>query len=165
MRIGKTLKAALAVAAMLLVLSGPALAFQAAAAPAAPAATPITLPLGGGLLNGLLSGVVAGVVAVFYGYGKNKNATTGEMEAFDITHAWPTLVTGGVLGIIASLLKMSPQDFVASITTSPLSGAIVFAAEAVLKMIFRHSVPWLRDALGAIKGAPANPTPPAPPTR
>ena len=32
------------------------------------------------------------------------------------------------------------------------SGAIVFAAEAVLKAVFRHSVPWIRDAINALKG-------------
>lgn len=156
-------KAAIA-AMMILVLAGSALAFQAAGAPAQPAAaTPSLPPLGGGILNGLLSGLIAGVMAVVYGYAKNRNAVSGQMEPFDIKYAWPTMLTGGLLGVIAALLKMSPQDFVTSVTASPLSGAIVFAAEAVLKAIFRHSVPWIRDALDAIKGAPANPTPPAPP--
>lgn len=158
------MKAALA-ALMVLVLAAPALALQVAPASAAGSTdlAPITVPLGGGIWKGILSGLIAGAMAVLYGYGKNRDAVTGKMEPFDIKYAWPTILTGGLLGVVAALLKMSPQDFVTSVTASPLTGAVVFAAEAVLKAIFRHSVPWIRDALNAIKGAPANPTPPAPP--
>ena len=141
------------------------LAFAAQTA-AAPAAAGTTIPIGDApWWKGVLNGFVAGAVAVFYGYAKNRDPKTGEMEDFDIKYAVPTIATGGLIGVIAVLLKMTPQDLSTSLATSPIYGAIVFAAEAVLKAVFRHSVPWIRDAINAIKGAPANPTPPAPPTQ
>lgn len=151
-----------AVAAMTLVLTGTAFAFQAAA-PAV--AGQVTIPVGDApWWKGLLNGFVAGAVAVFYGYAKNRDPKTGDMEGFDIKYAFPTIVVGGLIGIVSVLLKMSPQDLSTSLATSPVYGAVVFAAEALLKAAFRHSVPWIRDAINALKGAPANPTPPAPPT-
>lgn len=151
-----------AVAAMMLVLSGTAFAFQAAA-PAI--AGQVTIPVGDApWWKGVLNGFVAGAVAVFYGFAKNRDPKTGDMESFDIKYAFPTIIVGGLIGIVSVWLKMSPQDLSTSLATSPVYGAIVFAAEALLKALFRHSVPWIRDAIGLLKGAPANPTPPAPPT-
>lgn len=153
---------AAAAAAMVMVLSGTAFAFQGAVTPGA---ANIVVPVGEApWWKGVLNGFVAGAVAVFYGYAKNRDAKTGEMESFDIKYAVPTIAVGGLIGVISVLLKMSPQDLATSLATSPIYGAIVFAAEAILKAVFRHSVPWIRDAIGALKGAPANPTPPAPPT-
>lgn len=155
----KWLMRAATIAAMVAVLSGTALAFTGTPDQAGPTATPsgITMPLGGGFWGGLVNGFLAGVVAVFYGYAKNKDPKTGAMESFDIRYAFPTLVVGGLVGVAASLLKVSPQDLSTSLTASPVYGAVVFAVEAVLKAAFRHSVPWLRDALGAIKGHPEEP--------
>jgi hypothetical protein len=154
---------AAAVAAMVMVLSGTAFAFQAAVTPVV---ADIKVPIGEApWWKGVLNGFVAGAIAVFYGYAKNRDPKTGEMEKFDIKYAVPTIAVGGLIGVIAVLLKMSPQDLGTALATSPIYGAIVFAAEAILKMIFRHSVPWIRDAINTIKGAPENPTPPAPPTQ
>lgn len=159
----KWLVRAAAVAAMVMVLSGTAFAFQAALPPVTP---DIKVPIGEApWWKGVLNGFVAGAVAVFYGYAKNRDAKTGEMEGFDIKYAVPTIAVGGLIGVISVLLKMSPQDLATALATSPVYGAIVFAAEAVLKAVFRHSVPWIRDAVATLKGAPANPTPPAPPTQ
>lgn len=145
--------------------AGLAFAAQAANQPAG-AAAPMTLPVGDApWWKGVLNGFVAGAVAVFYGYAKNRDPKTGEMEGFDIKYAVPTIATGGLIGVISVLLKMSPQDLATSLATSPIYGAVVFAAEAILKAVFRHSVPWIRDAINTLKGAPANPTPPAPPTQ
>jgi hypothetical protein len=158
----KWLVRAAATAAMVMVLSGTAFAFQAAMTPVAVA--DIKVPVGEApWWKGVLNGFLAGVIAVFYGYAKNKDPKTGEMEGFDIKYAFPTLIVGGVIGIISVLVKMSPQDLATALATSPIYGALVFAAEALLKAVFRHSVPWIRDAIGTLKGAPANPTPPAPP--
>lgn len=146
-----------------LLLAGPAFALAQQPAPAAGAAAPaINLPMGGSLWKGILNGAVAGAVAVFYGFAKNRDPKTGEMEGFDIKYAFPTLIVGALVGVVAALLKMTPEDLATSLATSPVYGAIVFAAEALLKALFRHSVPWIRDAINAIKGAPANPTVPPP---
>ncbi len=137
-------------------LVGVAFADQAAGAAAASAA-PVSL--GSGLWAGILNGFLSGLVAVFYGYAKNRDPKTGEMESFDIAYAWPTIVVGGLMGVVAHFLKMTPQDLGTALTTSPIYGAVTYAAEAVLKAVFRHSVPWIRDAAALFKAAPAvNPT-------
>lgn len=140
-----------------LLMSSLCFAMQVAVTPVAPS---ITIPVGEApWWKGLLNGFVAGVVAVFYGYAKNKDPKTGQMEGFDIKYAFPTLAVGGLIGIIATLIKATPQDLATSLATSPVYGAVVFAAEALLKAIFRHSVPWIRDAIGLLKQAPTeNPT-------
>ncbi len=140
---------------MFLFMAAVATAADSAAAAVAPVISVGEAPWWKGLLNGF----VAGVIAVFYGYAKNKDPKTGEMEGFDIKYAFPTLIVGGLIGIIGYFLKMTPQDLGSALTTSPIYGAIVFAAEAVLKALFRHSVPWIRDAIDKLKAAPKeNPT-------
>jgi hypothetical protein len=134
-------------------------AFAAQAAGAAAAAPAPAISMGSGLWAGILNGFLSGLVAIFYGYAKNRDPKTGEMESFDIAYAWPTLIVGGLMGVIAHFLKMTPQDLGSALTTSPIYGAVTFAAEAVLKAVFRHSVPWIRDAAALFKAAPAvNPT-------
>lgn len=146
-----------------LLLAGPAFALAQQPAPAAAgAAAGVNLPMGGNIWKGILNGAVAGAVAVFYGFAKNRDAKTGVMESFDIKYAFPTIIVGALVGVVAALLKMTPDDLATSLSTSPVYGAIVFAVEALLKAVFRHSVPWVRDALDAIKGNKANPTLPAP---
>lgn len=151
------LKKILAPLAVVLLMAGTCFAMQAVVTPVVPA---ITIPVGDApWWKGVLNGFVAGAVAVFYGYAKNKDPKTGEMEGFDIKYAFPTLAVGGLIGIIATLIKATPQDLATSLATSPVYGAVVFAAEALLKAIFRHSVPWIRDAIGLLKQAPTeNPT-------
>ncbi len=152
----------------LLVLVAPALALQDAAAPAdgAAAAAPAkeegsTLPGG---IKGILTGILGGAIAVFIGWGKNKNTSTGEMEKFDIKYAWPTLIIGGIVGLIAHWMGMAPADFITSIEASPIFAGAVFALEAIWKMIFRHTAPLIRESVDAIKGAGKNPPTPPPPT-
>lgn len=149
----KVLLKSVATMAFLAALCGVAFAAQAAAAP-------LSVPVGDApWWKGILNGFVAGAVAVFYGYAKNRDPKTGDMEGFDIKYAFPTLVVGGLVGIAATLLKLTPQDLATSLATSPIYGAVVFAAEALLKAVFRHSVPWIRDAIGLLKEAPKeNPT-------
>ncbi len=149
---------------MLFLMAGVALAFQDAA-PAAAAdgiaatdgAAPADSKIPGGI-QGILSGLIGGVMAVFLGWGKNKNASTGEMEKFDIKYAWPTLIIGAIVGLAAHWMNLTPQGLVASVETSPIFAGVVLGAEMLWKMIFRHTTPMIRDALGAIKGAPENPT-------
>lgn len=143
---------------MVLMAGGVALALQDGEAAAA-AATEGKIPDG---LKGILTGILGGAIAVFIGWGKNRNAASGEMEKFDVKYAWPTLIIGAIVGLISYWMGMAPKDFITSMEASPLFAGAVFALEAVWKAIWRNSVPLVRDAIGAIK-AGGNPTPPAPP--
>lgn len=112
------------------------------------------------LVNGIVSAVIGGVMAVFLGYGKNRNAASGEMEKFDIKYAWPTLIIGGLVGVGSYFMKKTPADLVASLEASPLYAGVIFAVEAAWKAIWRNSAPMIREALGAIKSGKENPTNP-----
>lgn len=141
------------------------MAFQDDPATAAGADAPKEEEKGGmpGGLKGILTGILGGAIAVFIGWGKNKNTSTGEMEKFDIKHAWPTLIIGAIVGLIAHFMDMAPGDFLTSIEASPLFAGAVFALEAIWKMIFRHTAPLIRESVDAIKGAGKNPPPTTPP--
>jgi hypothetical protein len=146
------LKRIVSVVAVFLMMVSVCFAFQAGASAIA---ADIIVPIGAApWWKGILNGFGAGLVAVFYGFAKNKDPQTGVMEKFDIQYAFPTMVVGGLVGVASFLLKVTPQDLATSLATSPIYGAVVFAADAVLKAIFRHSVPWLRDAINTIKGNP-----------
>lgn len=149
----------IAVKAFMMVLAMAAFAF-AAQGVAPDVAGQVTVAVGDApWWKGILNGFLGGLVAVFYGYAKNRDPKTGEMEGFDIKYAFPTMIVGGIVGVIATLMKATPQDFATSLATSPIYGAVVFSAEAVCKAVFRHSVPWIRDAIDKLKAAPKeNPT-------
>lgn len=144
---------------MVLMAGGIALALQDADAAVA-AAGESKVPDG---IKGILTGILGGAIAVFIGWGKNRNASSGDMEKFDVKYAWPTLIIGAIVGLISHWMDMAPKDFITSMEASPLFAGAVFALEAVWKAIWRNSVPLVRDAIGAIKAGGGNPTPPAPP--
>lgn len=154
---------------VLIMALGTGMAFQDEAAPADPAATAAGETGGDegkskipGGLRGILTGMLGGLMAVFIGWGKNKNSGTGEMEKFDIKYAWPTLIIGAVVGLIAHFMDLTPSGMIEAFETSPIFAGAVFALEAVWKMIFRHTAPLIRESVDAIKGAGKNP-PSAPP--
>ncbi len=111
-------------------------------------------------IKGALMGLIGGVVAVGLGFFKNKDPKTGEMEKFDLKYAWPTLVVGAIVGVAGHYLGMTPEDLVTAVEASPIYGGAVLVLEMILKAIFRHSVPWIRDAFDAIKKGDGNPTEP-----
>ena len=129
---------------------------QDAAAPAAPEKA--------NLVSGLVSALLGGAMAVFMGWGKNRDAKTGEMQKFEVQHAWPTLVIGGIVGLVAFWLKKTPQDLVTSLEASPIYAGIIFAVEAGWKLIWRNTVPLVREALGAVKSGGNPTTPPSNPS-
>ena len=135
-------------------LTGMALEEEGAAAEA------VKLP---GVLKGILNGIFGGALAVFLGWAKNKNTATGNQEKFDIKYAWPTLIIGAIIGIIAHFMGLTPEGLVSSVESSPIFTAVIVGAEMLWKVIFRQTAPMVREALDAIKNAGRNPTPPAPP--
>ena len=146
----------------MLVACGTAFAFQdteAAGAAAGAAEEGGKMP---GSIKGILTGILGGVIAVFIGWGKNKDVKTGTQEKFDFKHAWPTLIIGAIVGLIAHFMDLTPAGLIESVEASPLFAGAVFALEAVWKMIFRHTAPLIRESVDAIKGAGKNPpaTPP-----
>lgn len=150
-------------AAIFVMMGTYAFAVQVAApASAAPATGSLS---DGSIWKGLLNGLLAGVIASVAGWLKNKDARTGAHESFDIKFVIPTAMIGAAVGVIASLMKKSPGDFVTSIENSPLYAAITLGVEYVMKIVWRHSVFHLKDVLGDIKTGAGNPTPPAPPTQ
>lgn len=121
-------------------------------------------PENANLVSGLISALLGGAMAVFVGWGKNRDAKTGEMQKFEVQHAWPTLVIGGVVGLVAFWLKKTPQDLVSSLEASPIYAGIIFAVEAGWKLIWRNSVPMVREALSAVKSGKNPTTPPSNPS-
>ena len=151
-------------AAAVMLLSMPALALAQAPAtqPAAEAAT-ISFKSDGSVWKGILNGAIAGVMAALLGWIKNRNTQTGEMQRFEIKYLVPTALVGVIVGIVSALLKMTPADLVTTLETSPVFAAVVLAAEAGLKAVWRNTVPMVRDMIGDVKAGAGNPTPPAPP--
>jgi hypothetical protein len=148
-------------------LVAPALALQDTTAPAETPAAETPKDSEGkipGGIKGILTGILGGAIAVFVGWGKNKNVASGEMEKFDIKHAWPTLIIGAIVGLIAHFMDLTPSGLIEAFETSPIFAGAVFALEAVWKMVFRHTAPLIRESVDAIKGAGKNPPSPPPPT-
>lgn len=146
-----------------MLLAAPAMAMSQAAGPAPVEAATLSFKSDGSVWKGVLNGAIAGVMAALLGWIKNRNTQTGEMQRFEIKFLVPTALVGVVVGIVAALLKMTPADLVTSIETSPVFTAVVFAAEAGLKAVWRNTVPMVRDMIGDVKAGAGNPTPPAPP--
>jgi hypothetical protein len=140
------------------------LAFLGMAAMTAAMTMGMALPEGAKMpdgLKGIMTGVLGGVLAVFLGWGKNKNAQTGEMEKFDVKYAWPTLIIGAIVGLIAHFMKLTPEGLVGSLEASPLFAGAVLGLEALWKIVFRHSVPLIRETVNSIKGGGNPPSPPS----
>lgn len=111
-----------------------------------------------GGVKGILNGVLGGAIAVFLGWGKNKDPQSGKMESFDVKYAWPTLIIGAVVGLIAHWMNLTPKDLLTSVEASPIFAGAVLALEMLWKMVFRHSVPLIRETVNAIKGGGGNPS-------
>lgn len=159
-----------AAAAALLLLPAVALAQAAPGAQPGTSVADIGLPFGkiktdGSLLKGLLNGALAGLLASFMGWIKNRNSQTGELERFQVKYLVPTVLAGLLAGAIGAWLKMSPADLVTALEASPFYTFVVFGIEAVIKAIYRNTVPFARDLLSDIKSGAGNPTPPPPPTQ
>lgn len=123
--------------------------------------------------KGLLGGIGGGILAAMLGWWKNKDAQTGAHEAFDTKYLWPTMLVGALVGIAAWLLKMSSTDVLSWLESSPFYAGITVIAEMVLKAIFRHTMPLLKDILAILKGGmtpnptvpPVTPLPPVVPSK
>jgi energy-converting hydrogenase Eha subunit B len=115
--------------------------------------------------KGLLGGIAGGVMAAVLGWFKNKDAQTGSQEAFGTQYMWQTMLVGALVGVASYFMKMSPTDVISWLEASPFYAGITVVVEMVLKAIFRHSAPLLRDILKIILGGSLpNPTvPPATP--
>lgn len=160
--------AVLVLAAAFLALPDAALA--QASGDAGPAKADVSLPFGkiktdGSLFKGLLNGALAGILAALMGWVKNRNSQTGEIERFQIKYLVPTVLAGLLAGAIGAWLKLSPADLVTALEASPFYAFVVFGIEAVIKAVYRNTVPFARDLLKDIKTGAGNPTPPPPPTQ
>lgn len=156
---------AAATAAIVMVLSGTAFAFQDAAA-AAPASGGIGKGLSdGSLWKGILNGLVAGALAAVTGWLKNKDTKTGEQQKFDIKYMVPTAMVGAIVGVVAALMKKAPTDLITMLENSPIFVAITLGAEYLIKIVWRHGAVHFKDVIADIKTGAGNPTPPAPPTQ
>jgi hypothetical protein len=133
------------VAALVLVISGLAYAATQASAPAAPA--PATAPAPSATDYGLggLNGLVCGILASLLGWAKNRSVQTGEHEPYQFKYGFPTGILGGVLGIVATRLHLSPDSLASVAKEAPAFIAAAFTGEAGLKTAWRHGVLWVKS--------------------
>ena len=82
------------------------------------------------------------------------------MEKFEIRWLIPTVIVGVVVGVWAAIAEKAPRDFITAIEASPLFAAITFGAEALLKALWRNTVPLFRDLWGALKSGSDKPVKP-----
>lgn len=150
-------KAAIVVAVMFL-LAGVVFAADAVAGGA-------VAPVAQAWWKGLLGGVAGGVMAAFLGWFKNKDPQTGTQEPMETRWLWPTMLVGALVGVASYFMNMSPTDVITWLEASPFYAGITVVVEMLLKAVFRHTAPLLRDILKIILGGGLpNPTvPPATP--
>lgn len=147
-------KAALA-AMMVLVLTAPAFAFQAAA-PAAPAGAATAA---GSIWSGILKGILAAGGAALMGWMAQQKNTDGTHESFDLIQFIATVILGAGVGAYAAWKNMPMLD----VENLPVLSAIIAFIEMGIKVLWRNGSVHLAGALATLKaGTAANPTPPAP---
>ena len=127
-----------------LLISGLAFAAVQASAPAASAIATETAPSAADYGLGGLNGLVCGILASLLGWAKNRSVQTGEHEAYQIKYGFPTGVLGGLLGIVATKLNLSPDSLASVLKEAPVFIAAAFTVEAGLKTVWRHGVLWIK---------------------
>jgi hypothetical protein len=154
----RNLKPILVVAGVLLI-SGLAFAATQASAPAAPATA--TAPSHSVTDYGLggLNGLVCGLLASLLGWAKNRSVQTGEHESYQFKYGFPTGVLGGLLGLVATKLNLSPDSMASFAKAAPVFIAAAYTAEPALKTIWRNGVLWVKSLTTDWKTA--HTTPPA----
>ncbi len=128
---------------MLFVMVGSAYAFQApppAQQPQLPLPGLPPMKLGGAWWHGLLVGIAGGIQATFVGMMKKKKET-GEFPKFDLRLGLKTLGVGIVVGLVAHLLKWSPNDTAAWFVTAPMGGVVTAGVEDLVDLIWKKLGP------------------------
>lgn len=155
----------LACLAIILVMAGSALAFQAATQPPAgqPAQPPSTLAL-------IIKGAMAGGVAAAIGCASQKKMPDGSHEGWSWGQFAFTVIIGILVGVAASFLKTDLATLIDKTEASPLWPIVVLGFQYLPKALGRNIFPGLSLAdvgtwikAGASKGNPTTPggSPPA----
>lgn len=142
-----------AVVFVVLALSFFAMAFQAAAAPAAASTTSVLAGIGKGALAGLLAAVI--------GWASQKKQDDGTHEDWE----WPQAIATGVIGAGFGAFAAWKHISLVDAENLPWVPFVLAGVEQGLKAIFRNLKVQIMGAFGVVKaGSSGNPTtPPAPP--
>ncbi len=123
----------------LIVMAGSAWAFQApppAQEPQLPLPGLPPMKLGGAWWHGLLIGIAGGIQATFVGMMKKKKET-GAFPTFDLKLGLKTLAVGVVVGLVAHLLRWSPNDTAAWFVTAPIGGVVTAGVEDLVELVWK----------------------------